>query len=165
MKIRFVGVIVLITVLMLSGCGLGSSGPSQVAKDFFLAVEKGEIDKAENLLSKEAKARFGGELKDYLRKLTQSLQEQGGIKSIEIVEEKVTGEIATVEMKVVIAHGGVAIGPPPTPADNPQPQPAVPSDGGDKIPPPVHRDEKVITFTHDLLKENGEWKLDLQRLR
>jgi len=64
-----------------------------------------------------------------LRKLTQSLQERGGLKSIEIVEEKVMGEIATVEMKITFG------------------------------------DEEDSTPRVDLLKENGEWKLDLKRLQ
>jgi len=52
MKIKIISVISLMIILILNGCGLVSAGPSQVAKDFFLAVEKGEIDTAEKLLSK-----------------------------------------------------------------------------------------------------------------
>jgi hypothetical protein len=91
------GVVLLIgAALVLSACGLFSS-PSRTTKNFFLAVEAGNLEEAIKLVSNKSKSGMGEEkMRAMLGEATRNIKQHGGIDSIEITKEEVTGEIADV---------------------------------------------------------------------
>jgi hypothetical protein len=83
-------------VLVLSGCGL-FSGPSRTTKDFYRHLESGNLDKAMTLVSSRVKNGMGvDKLRVGLGQATRAIKQHGGIDSIDITREEITGEIADV---------------------------------------------------------------------
>lgn len=96
-KIFFVSALV-----VLFGCDLFSRGPASVVQDFFRYVEKGEITKAEELLTSDSKQMFamvGG-----LQSGTEDIKKKKGIKTFKIVKEDITGEMATVNLEIIYGN-------------------------------------------------------------
>jgi hypothetical protein len=82
------------------GCAFGNS-PSGTVKLFFERLEKDEILKAKELLSKsflDSVSESGIRLA--LSEIAREMQQGWGIKLIEIENEKITGEVAQVEFSV-----------------------------------------------------------------
>jgi hypothetical protein len=87
-------------VSSLPGCSFFDS-PSKTIKLFFERLEKDEILKAKELLSKsflDSVSESGIRLA--LSEIAREIQQGWGIKSIEIENEKITGEVAQVEFSV-----------------------------------------------------------------
>lgn len=82
--------------LLLCNCGILSS-PSRTTKNFFYALEGGNLDQAMKLVSTKAKGGMGEDkLRGMLGEATRKIKQRGGIDSIDITKEEVTGEIADV---------------------------------------------------------------------
>jgi hypothetical protein len=90
-------IVVLIgAAIVLSGCGL-FGGPARTTKNFYFAVEAGKLDEAIKLVSNKAKSGMGDEkMRAMLGEATRNIKQRGGISSIEITSEEITGEIADV---------------------------------------------------------------------
>ena len=72
--------------LALTACG--GSGPADTVKDFYRALERGDVDRALDLFSAESRAeilRYGSadELRRGFREAAEELSEEGGIRSME----------------------------------------------------------------------------------
>jgi hypothetical protein len=95
-KPRLSIVLLICATLVLSGCGLFSS-PSRATKNFYLAVEAGNLEEAIKLVSNKAKSGMGEEkMRAMLGEATRKIKQHGGIEQIEITNEEVIGEIADV---------------------------------------------------------------------
>lgn len=81
-------------------------GPGATVRKFYHAVEAGEIEAALDLLSAETVSTVGEDkLRTVLRSVTSDIDDKDGIRSFELTEEKVLGEIAEVHVHIVYGNG------------------------------------------------------------
>lgn len=106
MNNRKFGLVVLSATLGIAiACGLFST-PSGTVKDFYKYTEKGDLDKAMNLMSKRMKATMTPDkMKAVLALATQKIKEKRGISSVSIDKEDKTGDTATVKGTVKYGDG------------------------------------------------------------
>lgn len=101
-KVRL-AIALLFASLLLTGCG---GGPGSTVEKFFEAVGAGEIDEAITYLSNSTIQTLGTDKwKAVLSDLTRAINEEGGIKSVEILDEAVTGDLATVTFSLRMGNG------------------------------------------------------------
>ncbi len=87
-------------------CLAFSPGPGRTVEKFYRLVEEGEVEQAMDLLSEELVGAMGAtKLKAAIREQTESIKAKGGIKSIKIVDEDITGDIAQVVAEVTFGDG------------------------------------------------------------
>jgi hypothetical protein len=103
-KIGTVGMAI-VMALGLAGCG---ASPSGTVKEFYENVEKGKLDDAMEPLPPQAKAMGPEKIKAELGRKTSQIQAKGGIKSIKVVTETETGDVATVEIAVTYGDKSTA---------------------------------------------------------
>ncbi|HNX04622.1 MAG TPA: DUF4878 domain-containing protein [Opitutales bacterium] len=93
--------------LIFSACGGTQSSPSGTIKAFASFLEKGDAKSAVELIDPAVVAQ--PEMKQKLQSLVAmgsgEIKNKGGIKSIEIVNEKVNGDTATVSVKYTYGNG------------------------------------------------------------
>jgi uncharacterized membrane protein YvbJ len=93
----------LLAIAALSWACTGSS-PSAAVKAFYRAIGDGDTDKAVGLLSQQIVNTVGVEkLRAGIQKASRDTLEKGGVKDLEITNEQVAGDVATVD--VVIKYG------------------------------------------------------------
>lgn len=97
--------LLILAVLMTSSCGLFSPGPGKVVEKFYQYVEKGELEAAKNLFTKEIREAMGGKIMAGLSEETNEINAKGGVKDIEIKSEEITGESARVTARVSYGNG------------------------------------------------------------
>lgn len=90
---RVHAVVLFIVMLSMAGCGLFKPNPSQVVKNFFHYVEKGEVENAKKLFSAQSAQTFGSKLSSMMAHQVGIIKSKGGIKSID-TEENITGDLA-----------------------------------------------------------------------
>ncbi len=91
---------------LVAGCQLG--GPEAVVKKFYRAIEKGNLEEAMSLLSSRITKTLGEEkMKSGLAEVARDMQQKGGVKSLEVTEVNVTGEIADAQVKLVFGNGSI----------------------------------------------------------
>lgn len=106
MKALFSFLAISIMVLFVA-CG-GGSTPGDTVKEFYTAVEKGDIDKAMDYYTDEIIQMLGEEkIKTSLEEAKKQIDNMGGIESIEIVSEDVKEETAKVNIKTTYKNGEV----------------------------------------------------------
>lgn len=90
------------------GCG---SSPSGTIKDFYKYVEKGEVNKASDLLSKPGKELMNqlGGANNALIKTNEDISSRGGIKNIEILNEDTKGDISNIKCQITYGNGSTKI--------------------------------------------------------
>lgn len=92
--------------LGLIGCNAFDS-PSNVVKKFHKYAAEGKVNDAYDLFSKDGKRLLdqwaGGA--SFLTKETDKIRNKGGIKTIEIIKEATTGDIATIEYQITFGNG------------------------------------------------------------
>ncbi|MEM9108971.1 MAG: DUF4878 domain-containing protein [Planctomycetota bacterium] len=93
--------LMLVCSFALIGCGGGSAGPGDTVKEFAEAMEAGDTEKVKELAP--AMGMAGEKLDGMVQTAAMEMKEKKGIKEIEIVEEKIDGETATVK---AITHFG-----------------------------------------------------------
>jgi len=77
-------------------CGL-FGGPAKATKNFYYALDAGRIDEAMEMVSSQSKSALGEQkLRGVLSDITRKIKQRGGIASIDITSEEITGEIADV---------------------------------------------------------------------
>jgi hypothetical protein len=97
--------LLLATAVAVVACGF-FGGPAKATKDFYYALEAGRIDEAVEMVSNQTKSAMGEQkLRGVLGDVTRKIKERGGISSIEISSEEVTGEIADVAGTVTYENG------------------------------------------------------------
>lgn len=90
--------------MLLTAC-LGGS-PQKATKDFYRAVEAGEITKAMSLLTDDTFDAMGRDkVRTALEMQTRRIADQGGIESIEIVESEVHAELADLRVQIKLGDG------------------------------------------------------------
>lgn len=97
----------LLTLLLLIGTlglvGCGGSGPGDAVKDFTAAMEAGDTEKVKELAP--AMGMAGEKLDGMVQQMAMEIKKKEGIKEIEITEEKIDGETATVEFTTHFGDG------------------------------------------------------------
>ncbi len=82
-------------------CACAGRSPSSAVKAFYDAVANGETDDAIALLSQQTVAMVGQDkLRAGIQEATRKALEKGGIQDLQITDEKVAGEVATVAVLV-----------------------------------------------------------------
>lgn len=123
-KTRMPALLLIIVMLSTVGCSLFKPSPSKVVKNFFQYVEKGEVENATKLFSKQSAQSFGSKLPSMMAHQVGIIKNKGGIKSID-TEESITGDLAKVKYKV------------------------------------TYSDTTVEDGAFDLIKEDGDWKIQI----
>ncbi len=96
----------LVVVGCLAGCGFG--GPGSAAKAFVRHASEGRIEPAVESFSSSVRGTFGDDkLKSALKIQARTAASKGGIKKVQILEEKVQGDLATVKLQVTFGDGSI----------------------------------------------------------
>ncbi|MEM8960163.1 MAG: DUF4878 domain-containing protein [Acidobacteriota bacterium] len=105
---RLLVVSLLAVVVCLGACAKFS--PGWVAQDFIRSVGDGELDRAIEHISVETRASFDDDkMRQILRRFTEDAVEKGGVKSVTVEKETVTGQTARVLLKVTFGDGSTKI--------------------------------------------------------
>ena len=95
-----------LALLMLGLVGCGNS-PSKTAKDFYYLIEKGKVNDAFSLFTKEGQGLMsslaGGAAA--LSEVTKKIEAKKGIKEIQVLSEDKKGDTATVRLKILFNNG------------------------------------------------------------
>lgn len=102
-KTKMRAVVLFLLMLSIAGCSLFNPGPSQVVKNFFQYVEKGEVENATKLFSKQSAQAFGSKLSSIMAYQVGTIKNKGGIKFID-TQENITGDVAKVTYKVTFKN-------------------------------------------------------------
>lgn len=102
-QLHFLSLFSAVLFLVFIGCG-SSSGPEDIVKDFFEAVEAGDVKAATDMLSSQITEMLGKEkLAAAIKDQSKEINAKGGISNIEF-KDKVETENA-ITMNVVITYG------------------------------------------------------------
>lgn len=94
----------LATALILPACG--NAGPGDAISDATYAIEDGDYDKAIQIMPPSIRGMFGDDkLKQMLREARQDIEEKGGIESVKVTNEVITGNTATLTVTTVFGNG------------------------------------------------------------
>ena len=102
------GVVALLAVggllaLLFSG---GGGGPAGTAKDFFWALEQGNVEEARGLMSSQLRTLLNDQkLGMALAQNRAQAQQREGLQDIEVVQETVNGDRAVVQLKLTYGNG------------------------------------------------------------
>ena len=83
--------------------------PSTVVKDFYTYAEAGKVNDAYKLVTDEGKEmlkKYGGGV-SAISSITDKIKKKGGIKTIEILSEKITGDTANVSFRLTYGDGTI----------------------------------------------------------
>ena len=90
----------LLLCLSIVGCS-SSNSPSGVVKDFYKYTADGKTNEAVALVTGKGQ----GLVAAFLPALTEDIKEKGGIKSIDIIKEEISGDTATVTLVLKFGNG------------------------------------------------------------
>lgn len=108
-KLAFAAILCVFVTSTMS-CSLLGQGPGAVVKSFLYAVDKGRTDAAMDYISVRVKAQLNPEkMKAGLQSQTQDFKAKDGIDSIEVLQEKETGDVADVSVRVTYGNGTTEI--------------------------------------------------------
>jgi len=103
---RFLFVLFAFLAFFVTSC---SASPSSVVKNFYNAVENNQYEKAAGYLSSNAISTFGlSKLEQVIASQADILIAQGGVKSLEITDESIVDDYATVTLKITMENGSVS---------------------------------------------------------
>ena len=103
MKNKIFAILALLIVIFLAGC---SPGPGKTVQKFFRAVDAGEVEDAMGYLSASSIQSMGYEkLQAGLVDMSYQMAAQGGLKSVNILDQSVNGDIAQVVVEIVLGDG------------------------------------------------------------
>ena len=106
MKSKTCFLILVSFIMFFSGC-VGSS-PSKTVKEFYSAIDHGNISKATGLFSNRVIQTFGlSKLQQTIEFQLKAVENSGGIDSIEIIDEQIFGDTALVNIEVTYGNGNV----------------------------------------------------------
>lgn len=96
---RFLGLVLLASLTVgLTGC---RPSPGGTVRGFFLDLEQGEInDATDTLANTDSDDYLGSKIKMGLQEAPAAIEEKGGIRNIEILDETVNGDLATVSYRI-----------------------------------------------------------------
>jgi len=99
-----------VCLILVSFCLISCSSfdsPSTVITKFYTLVEKGKVNDAYKFITQEGKEmlkRYGSGV-SALSKGTDKIKSKGGIKSLKILSEEITGDTATVKFELNYGNG------------------------------------------------------------
>lgn len=97
---------IVIALIVFGTAACGGSGPSAAVKGFYKAVENEDFEKAIEYFSNNTINSYGlNKLQQVLVYQVQELQNYGGIKSIEIIDETVVQDTALVKVRIAMKDG------------------------------------------------------------
>lgn len=97
--VRLIPLLLLATLML--ACG---RSPGSTVKEFYEAVSKGRTDDAIELISAQIVNSVGlDKLRMGIQANAQEIMDKGGVKDLEVTEEKVSGDVASVT--VIIKYG------------------------------------------------------------
>lgn len=103
---KFIATFMALLVLSITACSSFDS-PSTVVKHFYEYVAAGKVNDAYELIAKDGKLmlqKYGGGV-SALSDSTQKLKGKGGLESIKIKSEEITGDTAEVEFSLTYGNG------------------------------------------------------------
>jgi hypothetical protein len=92
-----------LAVVLVAACGAIRPGPAATVERFYRHVEAGKIDNAIDLISSSLTQLFGDKIRSGIAEQSREIRSKGGISSIRIEQETVTGD--TAEVVVIITFG------------------------------------------------------------
>lgn len=98
--------IFIVSFFCINACGSFDS-PASVVEKFYSYAEAGKVNDAHELLTKDGKEmlkKYGGGV-SLLSGFTTKIKEKGGIKSIKIKNEQITGDTAKVSIELNFGNG------------------------------------------------------------
>lgn len=94
----------LLAALIAVGCA--DSGPASTVKQFYRSVESGELEAVSEILTGPMVSTLSQDkLRAMLVKGTKSISEKGGIQSLDILSEEVSGTVAEVHVRLTYGNG------------------------------------------------------------
>ena len=104
-SIKILSAFVVLFLSMLA-CALLPGGPGNTVQQFFNALESGQVQEAKSYMSSGTLQSLGNDKWDsVLVQLSQEISNKGGIDKIDITEENVTGDIASVTIQLTFGDG------------------------------------------------------------
>jgi hypothetical protein len=104
-NIKILSALVVLVLSMLA-CALLPSGPGGTVQKFFNSVESGQIQEAKSYMSSSTLQSLGSDKWDaVLVQMSQEISNKGGIDKVDITEESVNGDIATVTTQLTFGDG------------------------------------------------------------
>jgi len=101
---KVIVMILVLASLVITACSLSDS-PSAVVEDFYTYAEAGEVNDAYDLVSKGGKEmlqKIGGA--SIISELTNKIKNKDGINNIDILNEEITGDTATVKIEITYGN-------------------------------------------------------------
>lgn len=98
-------VLAICVAVAVAGCDLLSPGPGKAVTAFLKAVEDRKYDEAAKLLFGNTLRKMGPGVDAFLAKYHARIQSAGGIKTAEVVNEEIRGDVAKVTVKVTYGSG------------------------------------------------------------
>ncbi len=96
----------LVALLLVCTTACSGGSPSGTVKEFYARVEAGKLDATLELLSNQARSQVSSDkMKQGLQEATRQIDAKGGIKRIDVIEEKVIGETAEVNVRITFGNG------------------------------------------------------------
>jgi hypothetical protein len=93
-------------ILSTLACAMFPSGPGKTVQQFFNSLERGEIQEAKSYMSSSSLQSLGSDKWDsVLVQLSQQISSSGGIDKVDITEENVNGDIASVTVQITFGNG------------------------------------------------------------
>ncbi len=101
---KVIVMVLVLASLAITACSLSDS-PSAVVEDFYTYAEAGEVNDAYDLVSKGGKEmlqKIGGA--SIISELTNKIKNKDGINNIDILNEEITGDTATVKIEITYGN-------------------------------------------------------------
>ncbi len=95
----------LATALFLAACA--ASGPGAALEKYLKTVEAGDVKLAAAMFPKSVRAQFESKIVAMIGRQSEDIRKRGGIKAMDIVQEQVTGELASVRVATHYGDGTV----------------------------------------------------------
>ena len=93
---------IVIGLFAVLAAGCGSNSPSGTVKSLFKAIDNDDYSKAKSYLTSSALEEFTPGLFDLV---VETMEEEGGLKQINIIEEEINDEFAEVHFEIEFKNG------------------------------------------------------------
>jgi len=102
---KIVSLVITLSVMILASCSPSGKGPSNTVRDYLKAMQAGKYEKALSYFDMDQS--MASEMQMLTAKMEHTLQEQGGIKSFQLVPdgEKISEDGQTASVKTTITYG------------------------------------------------------------
>lgn len=105
MRTNLGGLVVIVALLFISGCGWFAATPGQTVKDFLNAVNDKDFETAQGCFSTRSQAQFGNKMFASIVGTADDMEKRGGLDSVEILDETINGDTATLTAIIKMGDG------------------------------------------------------------